>query len=98
MILKIRSYLPRLRQSYAGRGRRVEFVTLCALHSSLRGLDWGLGTRAGDLPSDKSAAFNPLLGAMFSFPVVVRNATFPFMTQPDFQPTLVGPTVTVRPI
>jgi RimJ/RimL family protein N-acetyltransferase len=35
---------------------------------------------------------------MFSFPVVVRDATFPFMTQPDFQPTLVGPTVTVRPI
>src|SRR6266516_727722 len=34
---------------------------------------------------------------MFSFPVVVRNATFPPMPQPDFQPTLVGPTVTVRP-
>jgi len=35
---------------------------------------------------------------MFSFPVVVRNATFSFMSQPDFQPTLVGSTVTVRPI
>ena len=48
-------------------------------------------------PHDKK---RPPTGApsLFWLSIFFNGATFSYMSQPDFQPTLVGPTITVRPV